>query len=731
MEPKEMKSEDDLLKLIFGDAKDFKQAFYQKMKELNNNQIKSSIVKIISMTYSSGKLDFGKYLSNYKSDIINHLYDCYSNEANYTNFLFYLSQIEMHNVILKFFKEVEEFKSNIAYDFFKIHLKEDCIEDILNKYFIKKIKKMLRINGGIKNINELITLIKDSKSLSNEKCDFNVLFIYIMQNYLKKKQISNSNNIDNTQNMHINNNDSSMISEIAKKIDNSKLIQETPVKINISLNINSNELKNQESDTESINIINNKKENDDKTQEVVETIETNIIKNYFQLRKDYYSKKGYETPILDKILEGTIEIKKNIFLIEEPKKKYLIEPYYYNLNILINIFSIPKKFQEYVINKKKFGYFCYEIKNDKKYVYQEGIYGILDNAVLFTEITNKKKFEKDEFENCDKNIVDNAFKARGLALEYYINGIFMELLEQDELPRVIYNFAPLKEIEEKEEVEQESKEEIEQEIDEEHKEESKVENKVEDEIKEENKRDREIEEIDGVFYTKEDYEIDIRTLPFIIDDIAEIDDLQSPNFDFYAESDDIIKIEKNTLILLEIKNKFPEPEDFEYQIRKVCNKTFSFFQLYEERYENIKKIKIMFFYDAVPKKNYEDRLLRILESIYGNNEIKNKIQFQFIFITSSYLAVNFRNLKDIIYTLENKITDLNKKFESKIEKLESKLDKLLSLFDGTSINREKIDSVIEENINLKAENVKLTIRNEELEKIVSINNNYNKKISKK
>ena len=128
------------------------------------------------------------------------------------------------------------------------------------------------------------------------------------------------------------------------------------------------------------------------------------------------------------------------------------------------------------------------------------------------------------------------------------------------------------------------------------------------------------------------------------------------------------------------------------------------------------------------KKNYEDRVLRILESIYGNNEIKNKIQFQFIFITSSYLAVNFKNLKD---TLENKITELNKKFESKIGKLESKLDKLLSLFDGTSINREKIDSVIEENINLKAENVKLTIRNEELEKIVSINNNYNKKVKSK
>ena len=183
----------------------------------------------------------------------------------------------------------------------------------------------------------------------------------------------------------------------------------------------------------------------------------------------------------------------------------------------------------------------------------------------------------------------------------------MDLLDQDELPRVVYNFdyRKLKKLvyEEKkiqEEIEEDIKEEIEGEIEEELEEEMKVEikeemkEKIKEEIKEKIKKDREIEELDGVFYTKKDYEIKIDELPFIID-MAEIDNLVSLNFKFYAEYDNKIKIDKNTLIFIEVKNKFPETYDFNYQVRKICNKTVSFSQLYGERYENITKIKIMFF----------------------------------------------------------------------------------------------------------------------------------------
>ena len=348
MEQSPIKSEEDLLRLIFGDIQDFKAACLGKMTEFTNNPIKLSIIKIISLTYSSGKLEFGKYLSNYKSDIINNLYECYNNEQNYTNFLLYLSQIENFNAIFKFFREVEKYKNDCAYDFFKIHLKEDLILDIINKYFRKKINLFLPGYVKIKDINELILFIKDSKSLSNEKCDYNVLYNYTLtQDNFKRNKKTNSNNI----------------------------IQQNPDIINISLNTNANDLNSKESKNKS----NNNVKNDVKIQEVSDIIDKSTIKDYFQKRKDYYSKKGYETPFLDELLEGKIEINKDIFLFKEPQKEYFIEPHYFNLKYLINIFSDLEMFQKFVVKEKKFGYICYNAKKGKNYVLKEGIFGILQN----------------------------------------------------------------------------------------------------------------------------------------------------------------------------------------------------------------------------------------------------------------------------------------------------------------------------------------------------------------
>ena len=772
MEPSQTKSEEDLLRLIFGDIQDIRSACYQKMREFNNNKIKSSIIKIISLAYSSGKLEFGNYLSNYKSDIINHLYECYNNEQNYTNFLLYLSQIDHYNAIIKFFREVEVYKNDYAYDFFKIHLKEDLIIDIINKYFIKKLNLTLPLYVKIKDINELIKIINDSNSLSNEKCHFHILYNYILkEDDLKRNKMRNSNNINNNQNNNLNNINSNIISETDQKINSSNIIQQNPDIINISLNNYPNKLNDKESIKEPLNISNNNDKNYIKIQEISEKIDTNIIKDYFQSRKEYYSKKGYETPFLDELLEEKIKINKDIFLFKKPKKEYFIEPHYINLKYLINIFSNPEMFQKFVVKEKKYGYICYNAKKSKKYVLKEGIFGILQNTSLYKEITNKKKFEKDNFGEENKTIVDNAFKARGLALEYYINGIFMELLDQDELPRVVYNLDSKKlkklvdeekkiqeEIEEEtdEEIEEEIKDEMEEEIEEEMEEEIEDENKekiseenkekIKEEIKEKIKKDREIEELDGVFYTKKDYEIKIDELPFIIDNMAEIDNLVSPNFKFYAECDNKIKIDKNTLIFIEVKNKFPETYDFNYQVRKICNKTVSFSQLYGERYENITKIKIMFFYNAVPKKSYESKVLPILENIFGNNKIKNKIQFQFIFITSSYLAYNFKNMKDRIDILENssnehksKIEDLqkdnnafkseveelkndNRSLKKRIEFLESKLDKILKVIVTEPDNHdnqsetEEINSLIQDDNNLQNENENLNNKNQEFMK---------------
>ena len=109
----------------------------------------------------------------------------------------------------------------------------------------------------------------------------------------------------------------------------------------------------------------------------------------------------------------------------------------------IDIFNNPQKFEKNVLNDKKYGYFCYRKYIDEEYKYIEGIYAILDNSILYQEITKKNKFEKDDINESDKSITDNCFKARGLSLEYYLNGIFMDIFNQKELPRVIYNFDPV------------------------------------------------------------------------------------------------------------------------------------------------------------------------------------------------------------------------------------------------------------------------------------------------
>ena len=60
------------------------------------------------------------------------------------------------------------------------------------------------------------------------------------------------------------------------------------------------------------------------------------------------------------------------------------------------------------------------------------------------------------------------------------------------------------------------------------------------------------------------------------------------------------------------------------------------------------------------QKNQDDILSKTIKDYFGRNNIKNKIQFQFIFITYSYLSYNFKYLKDKTGDLENKYRELKK-----------------------------------------------------------------------
>ena len=98
-----------------------------------------------------------------------------------------------------------------------------------------------------------------------------------------------------------------------------------------------------------------------------------------------------------------------------------------------------KIFQENVLKKGNYGYICYKVEKKSNTLYKEGIYSILNDKILYSEITDKTKFIEDDFYFSDDNIADNSYKARALSLEYYLNGFFMDCLNPEELPRVFYN----------------------------------------------------------------------------------------------------------------------------------------------------------------------------------------------------------------------------------------------------------------------------------------------------
>ena len=254
----------------------------------------------------------------------------------------------------------------------------------------------------------------------------------------------------------------------------------------------------------------------------------------------------------------------------------------------------------------------------------------------------------------------------------------MDLLGQNQLPSVIYNFNPIKlnnekDEEKKEENEIKEEEEFEGDIPEEEfeevPEEEIEENVTEKDIKastektkknngENRKRCKEMEELDGVFYLEKKKSIKIEQLPLIIDDILDIEDSA---FKYTAQNSKSIEFGAKTLFLLEVKNKFPELENAEKELFNVFNKAMTFYQLYKERFSDIEKVKIIFFYGSVIKKNYDEILNKSIQRYFDKKKNKKyKFQFQFIFFTSSYLSFNYQYLNQRIDILAKEIRMLKK-----------------------------------------------------------------------
>ena len=197
----------------------------------------------------------------------------------------------------------------------------------------------------------------------------------------------------------------------------------------------------------------------------------------------------------------------------------------------------------------------------------------------------------------------------------------MDLLNQKELPRAIYNFDPniLLEKDDNDDLNNmanynNNQENNENYIEEHYDKELTNENEIREEnIIDKNKNDNNpsknnpynisMEELDGIFYWNkplENYlEINLNELPFIIDDILEI---ENTKFRFTAENSKFISLKKKTLLLFEVKNRFPENDILVREITKSLSKSMTFYHLYEERFPDIQKLRIMSFIMSYRKK---------------------------------------------------------------------------------------------------------------------------------
>ena len=193
-----------------------------------------------------------------------------------------------------------------------------------------------------------------------------------------------------------------------------------------------------------------------------------------------------------------------------------------------------------------------------------------------------------------------------------------------------------------------------------------------------------LEELDGVFYLPKQETLKIKDLPFIVDDIFEADNSE---FDFSIQNNDYIQFTSNSLILLEVKNRFPGTnydstqnqidKELKSELINLCDKILAFYELYNERFE-ITKILIILFYDVIPKSNYDRVLSNVFKHYFYNKrleEIRNKIQFQCTFIISSYFAYTIKNFIDKTNALELKINENERKLKNEIDEMASLKEK--------------------------------------------------------
>ena len=400
--------------------------------------------------------------------------------------------------------------------------------------------------------------------------------------------------------------------------------------------------------------------------------ETRFIK-YFKERKIFYNNKGLKTEILDEIINKNLKINIDLFSYKKCKEDWMIDQYYLILERIINIFEDVNNFE--IINKKLIGYFCFKNISNQMI---EGMYSVIPLDILFIEITDKMKYKPNIIAKSN-DIQINSKKAHFLNFEYYINDILINDLKLEELPRLFFYLNSPN-------------------------------------IKEGKETQHTLEELSGVYYSNKKIILDNIRFPFIKENILERN-IEKGIFEFKNETKNNIIFEDNSLNLIEIKGGFENnnngenKNDIEKDVLSFIYKALLFYELYKEKYQTIKKIKLLLFYENLNNINTNDIFIQIFENFFKNTvfDFIDKIQFQLIYIKSEYLTIRIKDLNDKIKYLEQLIITYNinfKDIKDENERLKNENNNLKYSIANQKIEYEEKISNLKNEYDLKIGNLK-------------------------
>ena len=659
----------------------------KKMSNLNENDIEGQIKYFILNTSLFFIKNDGfineKYFSLIDDSIYKLFYDLLlsPSEREWENFWKGLRNLEYGagNIILICEKICNEFKVGALDLFFIIILNEN--RERLNKL----LKKTYNLNLVERYENILKKLSIFTKIKNNYKVDSKEVLNYFLDAVNKKQDMEEE--------------------DIKKENSKEDRIEEKKNQIK-----KSNKEKNIEKESNNIQSSQFQFEQENISTEGEKYIEKNENKflNYLNEMKQFYENLKYKTPVLNYLIEKNGKLCLDYFQYTKNEDS-LVDHLFENLNKLIIDLTIS-------FDKEKYGYFCFYDNLKEKYI--ESLYSIIDLNLLHEKITSDKNFPKDDFLSPDFNLSKNAFKSRALSFEYFINNnILIHKFKVKERPRVIYPFR--------------SKEELDKSI---------------PPTKEKN-----LIEVDGVVFEEKEIELNFEKNCFIIDNlykISEFDDKKEKKIEPYKE-EKIINLKSNTLCIIEIKNKFPpndkvekqnienstqekQPINFYNMVKQLIKKGRIFKEMYDQQKAKIEHLRFILFYNVIQKGNYYEELKKAVQDSFADKKdnLYKILEFQCIYIKSSYLAGTEYNSSEEISRLNKKIENINKNINEKIKEMEKQNEQKLKEKIEEKINEQKkeMEKQNEQKLNEKIKEMEKQNEEKLKEKIKEIEKKYKEKI---